>query len=307
VVPASRAFLAIFVASAFAGTLVAGCELLVGIPPVTLNEGSADATWTAPDGGSFVAIDAGPCGRVLPDGALRAGPDMVKIDSNFGSYCIDTTEVTVGDFNAFVLGAPPTLSGTAGSTRPDAPGGCAYVGDLPCRGDASPTSQRPPLVMQGDLTLPITQVIWCDAWAYCRWAGKRMCGAIGDGGPAQGVPASQSEWYFACTNGALNTPFPYGDSYDPTACNSEGTGPVPVGSMPRCHGTVPPFDQIYDMTGNAFEFVDDNESADLCLGVGPKGGSWQDGVQASCAGSPGGFNGCCSAVTPSGFRCCADP
>jgi formylglycine-generating enzyme required for sulfatase activity len=274
----------------------AGCELLVGIPQVVLAADGGAADGGALDGGAPVIV---PCGRVRADGVTRAGPDMVKIDSDFGSYCIDTTEVTVADFNAYVLDA---------GSWPGAPGGCAAVGDL-CDDEAGIGAIRPPLVdsLPADQTFPIGHVIWCDAWAYCHWAGKRMCGAIGDGGPVQGHPPQETEWYFACTNGKANTPYPYGTTYDPTACNSEGDGSVPVRSMPRCHGMAPPFDQIYDMVGNVTEFVLDDENANLCDGVGPMGGGWDNGNLASCAGGYSGFNGCCFAFDTSGFRCCADP
>jgi formylglycine-generating enzyme required for sulfatase activity len=303
--PASRSLLAVVVAFAIAASAGIGCGLIVGIPTVSEAPSDASADGGSTDG-SVSLIDAAPCGRVLPDGALRAGPDMVKIDYALGSYCIDTTEVTVADFNAYLLDAAITISGTAGSTRPGAPGGCDLVGDK-CIDDAA-TSTRPPFVdgMQQDQSLPITNLVWCDAWGYCQWAGKRLCGVIGDGGPTVYASVEETEWGFACINGGLNTPFPYGESYDPTLCNSESGGAVPVKSMPGCHGMVPPFDQIYDMTGNVWEFVNWRDDPDLCGGTDPMGGSWSSGSQASCAG-PNGFNACCFAFQQSGFRCCADP
>jgi hypothetical protein len=50
-------------------------------------------------------------------------------------------------------------------------------------------------------------VDWCDAHAYCKPVGKRLCGKIG-GGPnlyADYASASSSEWYRACSSGGSFT------------------------------------------------------------------------------------------------------
>ena len=52
--------------------------------------------------------------------------------------------------------------------------------------------------MYGDR--PVEGVDWCDAWAYCYYAGKDLCGDA-DGNPVdQSDPnwATSSEWYRAC-------------------------------------------------------------------------------------------------------------
>ena len=47
---------------------------------------------------------------------------------------------------------------------------------------------------------PIVWVDWCDAYAYCKGVGKRLCGAIG-GGPVDFhtgyADTNQSQWYRA--------------------------------------------------------------------------------------------------------------
>src|SRR5580692_670783 len=56
-------------------------------------------------GGSEPGLDdSGPsCNPLLADGASRPGPPMVKIESKIGTYCIDTTEVTVNQFDVYLL------------------------------------------------------------------------------------------------------------------------------------------------------------------------------------------------------------
>ena len=66
---------------------------------------------------------------------------------------------------------------------------------------------------------PVTCIDWCDAHAYCAWAGKRLCGSIG-GGP--NIPSSVSiagadQWYRACSH-AGDHKFPYGDTYASGTC-----------------------------------------------------------------------------------------
>ena len=47
---------------------------------------------------------------------------------------------------------------------------------------------------------PVTHVDFCDAVAFCAWAGKRLCGKIGGGelSFAELSLASESQWFAAC-------------------------------------------------------------------------------------------------------------
>jgi formylglycine-generating enzyme required for sulfatase activity len=147
----------------------------------------------------------------------------------------------------------------------------------------------------------------CDAWGFCRWAGKRLCGAIGDGGTIRSATdLLHTEWYYACRNGVPNYPYPYGNTYDASTCNTEGNGPVDVGSRRGCHGMSRPFDQIFDMSGNAWEIIFDLDlnpsSNDTATGM--FGGAWNDG-NVGCL-STGGLDAYISDNPQSGIRCCAD-
>jgi hypothetical protein len=52
---------------------------------------------------------------------------------------------------------------------------------------------------------------WCDAKAYCEWAGTRLCGGLGALEETLETRAdpSVSEWQYACTSRGL-FPYPYG-------------------------------------------------------------------------------------------------
>jgi formylglycine-generating enzyme len=99
---------------------------------------------------------------------------------------------------------------------------------------------------------PVTCVNWCQANAYCAWAGKRLCSGIG--GAVEDGAVGTSEWIAACSKNGLRD-YPYGNVYDPAACRVETLGDAgvsPVGSFPKCDGG---FDGIMDMSGNAFEWT----------------------------------------------------
>ncbi len=80
-----------------------------------------------------------------------------------------------------------------------------------------------------------------EAMIKCAEQGKRLCTA--------------EEWVLACV-GKNVTVYPYGNAFDPTACNTlhnkeAGDGVVPSGSMPRCVNDY----GLYDMSGNLEEWV----------------------------------------------------
>lgn len=103
---------------------------------------------------------------------------------------------------------------------------------------------------------PVVGVDWCDAMVFCAWAGKELCGAVGGGGADVGVAADpiNHAWYRACSAEGANE-FPYGASYDPVACNGDGSGQDAMlagGTLSSCQGGV---DGLFDMSGNAWEWT----------------------------------------------------
>jgi formylglycine-generating enzyme required for sulfatase activity len=202
-----------------------------------------------------------------------------------GPFCIDATEVTQQEYAAFVA--------DKGGDVGDQPPACSWNHDFAPRPD----------VANGP-SLPAVGIDWCDAVAYCAWAGKRLCGKIGGGSVPDTTAARDDpavdEWFYACSEGGQRA-YPYGASYDAEACVGEGApGAEPAGTRARCQGG---FGGIFDMSGNVWEWEDSCDESGNCAN---RGGALQhSGTALSCAfaatvytrprtESPG----------DTGFRCC---
>lgn len=164
------------------------------------------------------------------------GPAMVGLALN---YCIDSTEVTQGQYQDW-LNTNPSMTNQS----------------LICSGNTSftPTCNWPPTIATSD---PVVCVDWCDAYAYCAGVGKRLCGKIGDGPNAysDGSNATLSQWYAACSSNGVND-YPYGNAYQDSYCNGNSSAAVPVGSMSQCQSKVSGYSGVYDLSGNVLEWED---------------------------------------------------
>ena len=155
-------------------------------------------------------------------------------------------------------------------------------------------------------------VDWCDAWTYCAWAGKRLCGRVWSAraGTSDGArdPATV-QWFAACTGGDANRTYAYGAPYDPKRCNGsdyEAGAPLPVTSLPACVGAAP---GLYGMSGNAAELgdacdpaADGRPESDRCALHG--GGFVHGEENVRCATYYLGPRS--GRFADLGFRCCAD-
>jgi formylglycine-generating enzyme required for sulfatase activity len=213
---------------------------------------------------------------------------MVELDG----FCIDSTEVTNAQYERFFDYAEnePSLE------QPEA---CSWNDSF------APNATG---VNEGG-EHPVRGVDWCDAYAFCAWAGKRLCGNPTGGAAVYDSPANEdeSQWFAACSANGTKA-FPYGDAYDAQTCNggdygADGVGPEPVGSIVTCVGGYP---GIYDMAGNVWEWEDScNGSAgeaDLCRA---RGGAFGNGAEFHRCDwddfSPArNFNS-----GPTGIRCCS--
>jgi formylglycine-generating enzyme required for sulfatase activity len=202
---------------------------------------------------------------------------------DLGAFCIDSTEVTIAQYDVFLAEAktkPPTQTTWCATNNAD------FEKRVPSQ--IAPANH------------PVL-VDWCDARAFCAWSGKRLCGKIGGAAMSYNTPETKdpkaSEHAFACTQGGT-TVHPYGDVYDKFACNYAQPFPVglklkPVASFPGCTGQSAPYDQVYDLVGNGTEWLD---ACDLAL-TSP--GPYCTLAREECAASTGS-----APINGAAIRCC---
>jgi formylglycine-generating enzyme required for sulfatase activity len=285
-----RSLVALAAASVASGVLLVACPLTIDEGRIAANADNDSSAGDAGDGG-----EAG-----CPSGMVR-----VPSPSSGPWFCVDALETTNASYKAFIAAADPPQGGSQISE-------CAW------------NSTFVPVGWTGTEAPdhPVGALDWCDAFAYCKWAGKRLCGAIGGGaldykGGAGDLAVSQ--WFNACSRGGTKA-YPYGSSYDPQACVSEpydaggSAKPIAVGHAAGCEGGYP---GLFDMSGNVAEFIDSCSTTPeaACDGGGPgcdlcllMGGSFLSG------GSGGSDIACQYAnqiyrhapYVDNGVRCCAD-
>jgi formylglycine-generating enzyme required for sulfatase activity len=204
------------------------------------------------------------------------------------SYCIDSTEITNAEYATFLASGfslapsavPPLCAGDAGA-----------LSLTPSSGWPSPYPN-----------LPVSFVSWCQAYTYCSWAGKRLCGEIGGGSLPQPDFANPalSQWFNVCSAGGTLA-YPYGNTFDVTICGGNRTLSLQnAGTPAQCVGGFP---GIYNMSGNLWEWTDSCSNGGSCYAMG---GAF-DGTQSdlACTG-----NRSWTAIDGAGnigFRCCSDP
>jgi formylglycine-generating enzyme required for sulfatase activity len=278
----------VFVPALGLGT-IAACASIAGIGDLEIGncKGAFECLdGESLDGGSSVPDTSTGDSDIAPPPPLScpdaAGPTMVRVGSASNSFCIDSTEVTFGDYRRFL--AEP---GVDASTRVAE---CAWNKSL------EPGST-------GTDDMPVVSIDWCDAYEYCKWAGKRLCGKIVNGeNPDSGLEDTEAadldvnQWYIACTGGG-QVRYPYGSLLREDACNVAVDGGVgkalPVKAKAACNGGYP---GIYDLLGNVWEWVD------LCRPHDAGGDAADAGPQKSeCFLKGGSF-----AINPANLDCHVD-
>jgi formylglycine-generating enzyme required for sulfatase activity len=209
------------------------------------------------------------------------GPQLVTVTLSHRTFCMDATEVTNADYAAWLDTAPdPAVQSSS----------CVWNETF------LPWQQVWPFP-PGHEQHPVAGVDFCDAEAYCHWAGKRLCRADPE-------PDGIHEFVDACTHEGQQE-YPYGDSFDPTACNGPELatdGTVPVASLSSCEGG---YEGLFDLVGNLSEWADGCERyTGPILACPTLGGAWLAESGNSCNTNTLFWANLQSVFF--GFRCCRD-
>ena len=187
----------------FAVLAAAGCASLLGLDDVGYGDAGpdaalADALPDSPDARPVDGLDAASdqgapdaqgADATAADDALP-GPPMVPAGPGTNSFKIDSTEVTFGQYREFLA----AVAGDAGGQPPS----CAFNAIL----DPKSFGYDPE---------PVAGVDWCDAHAYCAFAGKRLCGRVVDGGNGGALQIGEigsptvAQFTIACTKAGLSS------------------------------------------------------------------------------------------------------
>ena len=253
-----------------------------------------------------------PGGAAGPSCPSGRGPRMVAIVlPGVASFCIDSTEVSQAQYAQFLAAKvdPAKQSRDLCVKRNLTFEPLVNVGPEDWKG-------CPPGIWAPETRgeMPASCVDHCDAVAFCEWAGKRLCGAIG-GGPRpadeKDVYPGNSEWYLACSQGGKYK-YPYGDTYEDGKCvdppgagepgQLTGTFSPRAAGPSACHGQEPPFDGLFEMVGNVSEWDDHCRAEGLCS-VRGGGGEAVPAIDCTSIAETSAHN---SAFLGFGIRCCAD-
>lgn len=219
--------------------------------------------------------------QTAPCGTNLRGPAMVEVPD--AGFCIDSTEVTGAQYAEFLAA---TDGGAADAGFLDAstldgglPPFCKRDGFAP--GGGTSFDAGPP-------ALPVARVSWCDAFAYCQWAGKRLCT-----GKVSSVDTG--EWLRACTRDGTQKVSPADG--DAAACNLSVMASAPPKTFAGCQGG---YNGIFDMIGNVEEWVGSCDGGSTCMTLG---GNYTYTPQAvTCDTSIS--SGPNTSTVATGIRCC---
>jgi formylglycine-generating enzyme required for sulfatase activity len=190
--------------------------------------------------------DACPAMVTVPGGSYRIGARRGDPDAQAEELGGAARPIAAFDMSAYEI--------TAGQWQR-----CVDDGACPLPGQAAASA-----------TLPVTGISWDAANGYAAWLSKKT-------GEHYRLP-SEAEWEYAARAGAA-TVFPWGDQLGlrHAHCGQCGT----LGDYPRLApvGSYPPQRGLYDMVGNAYEWVADCWTANHAQPVPPVHAACRDKVQ----------------------------
>jgi len=239
----------------------------------------------------------------------KPGPALARVRWSDGiAFCVDSTEVTNADYAKFL----------AANLKADSqPSVCSWnLSFLPAPVDTKMTNGPacPTFDPTNRSDRPVVCVDWCDADAYCRWAGKRLCGHPSGAAINNPTDPHGNEWLIACSGDKSDSTYPYGK--DPTVGRCvDRRYPQPMPDVrpgkeaTMCEGGVA---GVFDMSGNAWEWTNDCDTLGSTSTVSnadtpcaPQGGSFSsDVLMASCLDTAPFHRKDVAGDT--GFRCCAN-
>jgi formylglycine-generating enzyme required for sulfatase activity len=209
-----------------------------------------------------------------------------------GTEYVDAVEVVETEYDKFI--------DATRNTTIDQPSFCSWNVDV------VPENYVEDANFRSDV-YPVIWVDWCDAYAYCQWAGKRLCGKPGGGvTPFASFKApTSSTWMKACT-GAAATAYPYGNTYEEHRCMDSFFQPGAVASSVGCNGG---YTGLHDMSGNVAEWEDScNGATGAGDGCRVRGGDHESyeasGAALRCDADRSERRDLRSGSI--GFRCCSD-
>ncbi|MCK9462699.1 MAG: formylglycine-generating enzyme family protein [Proteobacteria bacterium] len=208
--------------------------------------------------------------------AIPCADGMTGIDGPNGDLCIDSMETTNAEFAAYLTEHGNVCGGSQECMHVDEPG--SHISQAGSTFEAA----------AGYESLPVVQVTFHGAAAYCAAASKFLC--------------PDEAWVAAC-GGPDGEAYPYGSAYDGAACNggdAGGSAPVAVGAFASCEGGAI---DLFDMSGNVYEWTDACATA-ACLIRGGSFDVFSDDLTCDASHEMDGPSGHREDL---GLRCCASP
>ncbi len=251
------------------------------------------------DGEAGAAVDVHGTPRIFINGKLYRSGSSAEVMAR-------AIEVALGASDAEAAKAAASLR-TAGAAAQVVPADTPAMrdvsfGELTFKIDTFEASIKDGAAVSAKHEIPALRVSWNDAKEACEKAGKRLC--------------TEEEWVSACQNaravddnrnGELaddmieGTAYPYGDFHDDNRCwdakNADKDRPVYTGELPGCATPT----GVYDMTGNAEEWVGDSPDKAVLLG-----GAFDTSQDHARCYRRNDTYGAGYAAPRTGFRCCAN-